>query len=410
MAFFTVSALMFARSGLAERRPGHLAVAGVACGLALGTKAVAVLAATHSRVAGRGRVGARAPLPAREAALLAACCAAGFLLLGSLLLRPEPAPLRPPHRSRRLRGPGRAAAASTRALTWSNLVRLGLRVSEPAGLVPPGTRPAALVEPAHARFAEGVRAALAVEARGPQDYLHGTSPEHDGLPIEADITAFGPLFAVAGAPVLLVFALRPPHRSGGECPRLGCCSPTSWERPPCCATTSTSSGSWWGWSAIAAPLLAVLYREGARPVGPLRPTPRWPRSAAGRSALCVAVRAVRPSPAPSPAWHRGERVVPTRPSGRKRRRPVASSIGCRPDSVAFVPSVGDPVYPVFDRVLSRVVRVVRAGSAEGAATVDAADFVLVWGDAQRRDPRGRAAGEARGRGSRSSTCVRCSSS
>jgi hypothetical protein len=51
--------------------------------------------------------------------------------------------------------------------------------------------------------------------------------------------------------------------------------------------------------------------------------------------------------------------------------------------VAFVPSIDDPVYPVFDRSLSRVIRMVRAGSAAGTATVGAADFVLIWGDAQR---------------------------
>jgi hypothetical protein len=378
MTFFAVCALAFARSGLAERRTAHLALSGVACGLALGTKAVAVLAlpALALLVAAESMRARR--VLRREAALLAAWCAAGFLLFGSYFYAQN---LR---RYGRLGGP--AAFADLGALphvdartTWSNLVRLGLRVTEPAGLVPPGTRPACWIETVHARFVATVRAALAVEPRTPQDYLHGTSPEHLGLPIEADVTAFGPLIAIAGAPVVLAFALRrradPAARAlawGALVYLVGVAALLRYNFHLQRFLVGTV--------AMAAPLLATLYRGGGG---------RWSRAAdaalaaiaCGTLSLCVAVRAGAPLARTVRAGHRGGATArPERPEAEAARRLFDRLPAGR---VAFVPSVGDPVYLVFDRSLSRVVRLVRAGSAEGAATVNASDFLLLWGDAQR---------------------------
>ena len=380
MAFFTVSALTFARSGLAERRAGHLALAGVAYGLALGTKAVAILAAPALvLLVVAESVRARRVLR-REGALLMVCCTAGLLLFGCYFYGQN---LR---RYGRLAGPAAftdlgALPRVDARLAWSNLVRLGLRMSEPAGLVPPPSRPAAWIEVGHARFAAGVRAALAVEARHPQDYLHGSSPEHGGLPIEADVTAFGPLVALAGAPLLAFFAFRRRVDPAAKALAWGALAYLL-------GTAALLRYNFHlqrflvGMVAIAAPLLAVLYREGGG---------RWVRMGnaalaaicCGTLGLCVAVRAGAPIARTVSAWQRGERAVPTRPE-----RPEAETARLLfdrlpPGRVAFVPSVGDPVYPVFDRSLSRIIRMVRAGSAEGAATVGASDFVLIWGDRQR---------------------------
>jgi hypothetical protein len=380
MAFFTVSALTFARSGLAQGRPGHLVVAGIACGLAVGTKPLAVLAAPALvLMVVAESVRARRFLR-REAALLAACCAAGVLLLGFYVYGKNV------RRYGRVMGPvaftdlGALPRVDAR-LAWSNLVRLGIRMSEPAGLVPPGSRPAAWIEAAHARGAAVARTALSIEARDPQDYLHGASPEHGGLPIEADVTAFGPLVALAGAPVLLFFALGRRVDPAARALAWGALA----------YFVGTAALLRYNFHlqrflvamvAIAAPLLAVLYREGGG---------RWARwgnaalaaACCGTLGLCVAVRAGAPLARAVATWQRGERAVPSRPE--RPEAEAARSLFERlpPGRVAFVPSVGDPVYAVFDRSLSRVIRMVRAGSAEGAATVGAADFVLIWGDAQR---------------------------
>ncbi|MET0554250.1 MAG: glycosyltransferase family 39 protein, partial [Vicinamibacteria bacterium] len=186
-AFFVVCALVFAGSGLADRRRADLMVAGAALGLALGTKATALLATPALAfvvLAGSARAGR---VLRREVAWLGVSCVAGFLLLGSYFYAQN---LR-----RYGHATGSAAFADLGALprldpqtAWSNLVRLGLRLSEPAGLVPPGTRLAGSVERAHARFAASVRERLGVAARQPYDFMKGEYEEHGGLPIDADIT------------------------------------------------------------------------------------------------------------------------------------------------------------------------------------------------------------------------------
>ena len=380
MAFFDLSAAVFARSGLAERHPGHLAVAGVAFGLALGTKSVAVLAVpTLMLLVVAESVRARRVLR-KEASLLVAFCCAGLFAFGSYFF------LQNLRRYGHLAGPPAftdlgAMPKVHPGVTWSNLVRLGLRLSEPAGLVPPGSRPAGWIEVAHARFAEGVRAALRVEARQAQDYVHGTGPQHGGLPIDADVTGFGPLVALAGGPLILFFALGrrvdPAARAltwGAFAYLLGTAALLRYN--------FHLQRFLVGMVAIAAPLLAVLYREG---------TGRWARwgNAAlaalccGTLVLCAAVRAATPLVRTVLAWQPGERAIPLLPNQPEVEAAVRLLDRLPPGRVAFIPSVADVVYPLFDRSLSRVIRMVRAGSAEGSAIVGASDFVLIWGDTQR---------------------------
>jgi hypothetical protein len=380
MAFFVLCAAVFARSGLAGRHLGHLAVAGAAFGLALGTKSVAILAVPALAllvVAESVRAGR---LLRREAALLVASCVAGLLVLGSYFF------LQNLRRYGHLAGPPAftdlgAMPKVDAGVTWSNAVRLGLRLSEPAGLVPPGSRPAAWIEAGHARFAERVRAALRVEARRAQDYLHGTSPAHGGLPIDADVTAFGPLLAIAGGPLLLFFALRrgvdPAARAlawGAFAYLLGTAALLRYN--------FHLQRFLVGMVAIAAPLLSALHRE-----NPGR-WARWGNAAlatvcCGTLLLCVAVRAGAPLVRTVRARQPEERAVPL-----LRDRPEAEAAArlldrLPPGRVAFVPSVADVVHPLFDRSLSRVIRMVRAESAQGRAIVRASDFVLIWGDTQR---------------------------
>jgi hypothetical protein len=377
--FFLLCTLLFARTGLAERRFGDLAIAGSALGLALGTKATAVLAvpALVGLVIGESVRAGR--VLRREGAHLALLCATGVSVFGSYFYVQN---------LRRYGHPtGSAAFADLGALptldphvAWSNLVRLGIRLSEPAGFVPPGTRPAAWLERAHARFAGAVRAELGVEAREPQDFMNGASSEHPGLPIDADITTFGPLIAVAGLPVLLLAALRrradPAARAlawGALAYLLGLAALLRY---------NVHLGRFLvAMVAIAAPLLAVLYRD--------REGPRFRYVnlalvgiCCATLGLCVAVHGLKPLVRQAKASRAAGGTVLSRPD-----RPEAEAAAqlldrLPPGRVALVFSMGGLVHPLFDGSLTRAIRVVRANHLGTPAALRDADYVLVWGDTQ----------------------------
>jgi hypothetical protein len=377
-AFFGTCALLFGRSGLAGGRRGDLAIAGAALGLALGTKTTAVLMVPAlAFLAVAESVRARCLL-AREAALLAACCSAGFLSLGSYVY------IQNARRYGHVTGSPafadlHAPAHLEARVLWSNLVRIGIRLSEPAGLVPPGTRPADRLEQAHARFAEATRTAMRVEARIPEDFMKGQGSEVAGLPLDADLVTFGPLFALTGVPVLLLCALR--RRVDPAVRALAWGALVYLVGTSALLRYNVFLGRFLvGMVATVAPLLAVLYRRGAG---------RWDRLVNGALALtccatlalCVAVRGATPllrsfgSP-PDPAGV----GRPDRPEAEVAARLLARlPMG----SVALVPQgVGDLVYPLFDGAFTRVVRMVRASDPGAAGLVERSDYVLVWAESQ----------------------------
>jgi hypothetical protein len=377
-AFFVVCALGFARSGLAERRRADLVVAGAALGLALGTKATAVLATpalVFLVVAESARAGR---VLRREIAWLCVCCVTGFLLLGSYFYAQN---LR-----RYGHATGSAAFADLGALprldphaTWSNLVRLGLRLSEPAGIAPPGTRPSAWLERTHARWAEVARQRLGVAARQPFDFMKGQDEEHPGLPIDPDITTFGPLFALAGLPVLAFFSLRrrvdPAARAlawGAVAYVVGLAALLRY---------NAFLGRFLVvMAAIAAPLFSALYRERASRLARLVEA-ALALTCCGTLAVCVAVAAATPLG----RWlgRAPELAVVDRPD-RAEAEVAAHLLDRLPSgSVALVPQgIGDLVHPLFDDTFARRVRVVRASDAGAPAIVDASDYVLVWAETQ----------------------------
>jgi hypothetical protein len=371
MAFFVACALVFARSGVAQGRAGHLAVAGAAFGLALGTKAVAALAApallglvvAESIRAGR-------PLW-RRAVLLALSCAIGVLSLGSYIY------------VQNLRVHGHAAGSRAFAdmhalprfdgrVAWANLGRLALRLSEPAGLVPPGTRAAAWLERVHARFAARARGALGIEARLPEDFMRGEGPQLVGLPIDPDLTTFGPLLAFAGVPVLAYTLLRRRIDPAARALALG--AVTYLVGVAVLLRYNFHLGRFLiAMAAMGAPLLAVLYRDG--------------RTKAGRfvngvlAAVCMATLLVCTARATSVT------VAPADGApGDAREADAAALLFGRlpPGRVALWTSGAgrDPIAPLFYRSLSRPVRTVRAGDAGEPALLRDADYVLVWGDGQ----------------------------
>jgi 4-amino-4-deoxy-L-arabinose transferase-like glycosyltransferase len=380
-AFFVVCALTFARSGLAGARAGELVVAGAALGLALGTKATAVLAVpTLALLVLAESVRARRLLR-RETALLAAACAAGILTLGAYVYVQN---------LRRYGHPtGSAAFADLGALpgidpriAWANLVRLTTRLGEPAGLVPVGTRPAAWLESAHARFAAAMRRAAGVEQRLPSDFFRGQGPEPSGFLIHPDTTTFGPLWAIAGVPVLALAALGRRPDPAARALALGACAYLV--GLAALLRYNVHLGRFLvTMVAIAAPLLATLYVA-----APRRPGRAWnlllTAVCLGTLATCVAFRdarllvrtiAVRGAP-PRPL------VRPTSPKAE-----VAARLLDRlpPGGVALVAAgIGEPLFLLFDERFSRRVRVVRAGGRgdSGAAALRDSDYLLLWGETQ----------------------------
>ncbi|MET0555097.1 MAG: hypothetical protein ABW221_18790, partial [Vicinamibacteria bacterium] len=353
---------------------------------ALGTKATALLATPALAfvvVAESARAGR---VLRREIAWLGVSCVTGFLLLGSYFYVQN---LR-----RYGHATGSAAFADLGALprldprvTWSNLVRLGLRLSEPAGIAPPGTRFAGAIERGHARFAQTVRERLGLAARQPYDFMNGQDEEHPGLPIDADITTFGPLFAVVGLPVLALCALR--RRVDPAARALAWGAVVYIVGLAALLRYNLFLGRFLVvMAAMAAPLFAVLYRDGTR-----RAT-RLARAALALTcgatlALCVTVGAATPlvrwlGPAPDP----GVVGRPDRAEAEVSARLLDRLPG---GSVALVPQgIGDLVHPLFDDTFTRRVRVVRASDAGAPALVDGSDYVLVWAETQHqfgdRDP------------------------
>jgi hypothetical protein len=377
-AFFTTCALLFGRSGLAERRPGDFVIAGASFGLALGTKTTAVLAVPAlAFLAVAESVRARRLL-ARESALLAACGAAGVLSLGSYVYVQNARRYGHVTGSPAFADLGALPRVEARTL-WANLVRIGIRLSEPAGLLPPGTRAAVRLEQAHGRFGEATRTALRVEAHLPEDFMRGQVSDAAGLPLDADLTTFGPLFALAGAPVLLVCALRRHVDSAARALAWGALASLVGAAALLRYNVHLSR-LLVGTVATGAPLLAVLYRQGASP---------WLRLARGALcvtccatlALCVAVRGATPlvqsfGSAPDPA-------SVGRPDRPETEVAVRLLDRLPAGSVALVPKgVGDIVYPLFDATFARVVRIVRASDAGARSLVDGSDYVLLWGETQ----------------------------
>lgn len=379
VAFFTTCALLFARSGLAQRHTGELVLAGVALGLSLGTKttalftvaALALLALAESLRARR--------LLARESVVLAVCCAVGFLTLGSYVYVQNARRYGHPSGPAAFVDLGALPRVEARVL-WANLVRIGIRLSEPAGVVPPGTRTADRLEQVHARLADATRTWLGVEQVLAEDFMKGQASRQSGLPIEADVTTFGPLFAVLGLPVLFFWALRP--RADPSARALAWSALAYVVSVAALLRYNIYVGRFLvGMVAIAAPLLAVLYRPGTN----VR-TRIWNGLLAfcccATLALCVAVRGATPLVRTLRAAraNEGPLVRPDRPEAA-----VAARLLERlpPGDVALVPQgVGDLVFAIFDDTFSRRVHIVRASHAGAPALLDASDYVVVWAETQ----------------------------
>lgn len=377
-AFFVLAALAFTASGLRERRSAHLVLAGAALGLALGTKATALLATPALAFLVLAESARAGSILRREIVRLGACCVAGFLLLGSYFY------VQNVRRYGHLTGP--AAFADLGALprldpgvTWSNLVRLGLRLSEPAGLAPPGTRLSAWLERVHGRFAASVRARLGVAARRSDDFMKGQDPDHPGLPIDGDLTTFGPLGALAGLPVLALFALR--RRVDPAARALAWGAIAYLVALAALLRYNLFLGRFLVvMVGIGAPLGYVLYREG---------TSRRARLAnaglalvcCGTLAVCVAVSAATPlvrrlGRAPAPA-------IVDRPDHAEAEVAVLLLDRLPAGTLALVPQgIGDLVHPLFDDTFTRRVRLVRASDAGAPVIVDGSDYVLLWAETQ----------------------------
>lgn len=375
-AFFLLCTLVFARAGLARRCLGDLAIAGTAFGLALGTKATSILGVPAVALIVFAECLRARRLLRWEATRLALCCIVGVLCFGSYFYLQNLRRYGHPTGSAAFADLG-AQPKVDLAVAWANLVRLAIRLSEPAGFIPPGTGPAVWLERTHAEFAGTLRAALHTKARLPQDFMRGMSPEHAGLPIEADITTFGPLFALAGLPLLLFVAVR--RREDPAARALACGALCYLVGVATLLRYNVHLGRFLvGMVAMQAPLLALLYGEGRSC------RLRWVRFTlaavcCATLSLCVAVRAATPLARRALSARGADLARPDRPEAEA----AAQLLGGLPSGqVALLSSMGGLVHPLFDGSLTRVVRILRADHAATPVALREADYVLIWGDAQ----------------------------
>ena len=208
-AFFVAAALYFASRALAGGWPDAL-LAGASFGLGLGTKPTAALALPAIALFLAARARARGgSWPWRTLARLGAAGVIGVVLLGAYVyaqnLRRYGSPSGPPA-FRDLMSPGRPLPRDW----WSNGGRLALRLLDPAGAVPPDSRPASWLARGYDRLQDEWFRRLSVAPRLPTDFNGMGWVRFDRLKPHEDLALFGPLYG-AGLLVGAVWVLIRPR-------------------------------------------------------------------------------------------------------------------------------------------------------------------------------------------------------
>jgi hypothetical protein len=92
---------------------------------------------------------------------------------------------------------------------WSNVGRFGLRFLDPRGVAPPGTRAAAVLDTVYDRTTGAAFRHLGLSRRLPSVDVMKVGWTDARLPTHEDLATFGPIFGLAGLPLLGLVAFRP---------------------------------------------------------------------------------------------------------------------------------------------------------------------------------------------------------
>ena len=375
-AFFVLCAFYFAGDGACRDRRSSFGFAGIAWGLAVGTKSLAVLFLPGIVAYAGALWWARGKVRWRDAAALALALFLGVVSFGSYTyvqnVRRFGAPTGPAAFSSPVSLPDRAPRA-----VWSNLGRLGLSLLDPSGIVPPTVPTAARLNALYGVVAKGLRETLAIERSLPShDFRSIGWQEPHAMRLHEDLTAFGPLYALLGLPVLLAAAVHrrsaPPVRvlaAAALVYLLAIAALLRWQPFHLRFLVSLA--------AVGAPLWAALY---ARRGGALGAT--WNTALVATSvatlAMTLGFNESKALVGPAAVWRKDGRLS-------RMLLPAEAVFNVRlverlpPGSLGVVAgTVSECVYPLFDEHFARRIRPVlaRADDVRHGAELDF-DYLLI---------------------------------
>jgi hypothetical protein len=374
-AFFLACAFLFACEGLSEDGPAWGVLwSGLAAGLALGTKSVALLA-----LPGLGlfvlACAERARWPWRRVAALASSVVVGTLLLGSYVslqnLMRYGHPSGPPS-FRHLVG----AQSVDGRIIWANLVRTVLRLQDPSGAVPPvGSVSQAPIQAFQAASGAVMRVLGVPKRILDHDFMTAGWMEDRQVTVHEDTASFGPVFGLLALPLLSYGTLR------GD-PRLRALCVAAWSYLFLLAALVR-----WQW--YHSRLLVTTALLAAAALAPLVPLGRR-----GRALLWPIVALLALGQVASTSYNERKALVgPLRFHGRDRiaRMTLGDQ---RVEAIARVldrvPAAGrrvgvvteypfSIVQPTFGPRLERQVQLLRLESAGDARSLPPLDFLLLFG-------------------------------
>lgn len=222
-ACFLLCVLFFVAEACAAPRAdvGALLLAGLAMGLAVGTKTTALFALPGFAPWVLAWLPGKRTDRTKRVLLVSASCGLGIVLLGAYFY------VQNVRRFGHIGGPPAfrsivALDGHEPATIWSNLGRLGFRLADPTGVAPPGrvSRNLARVHQAVSlRAFDALGVQLTIKARD-LDHPYARWPTIPAVSISEDVTAFGPVLALLGLPVLALAGWRSRRHAALVCAAL----------------------------------------------------------------------------------------------------------------------------------------------------------------------------------------------
>jgi hypothetical protein len=384
-AFFVICAFVFVSSIPGENKPAKAAlVAGIALGLALGTKSVAFLMVPGLAVYGLVFFSRTEKLSWHKIIGLTAFSAAGFVALGAYIYIQNlrlygawtgPEPIRELHALQELDWHA----------TWSNLGRILVQFINPAGGIPYTSHIYAIGNRIYASIAEHVFVYMHINKSipGVDFFAAKWSPS---AAIHEDYTAYGPLFGYIALPIVFWTLLFSRRREGSAQQKALAFAVILF----IALVAATLRWQHWhmrlmlGLVAIASPLLAVAYSVKRTKTGFV-----WNLLLVGSCltslGICVVFNQMKPLRGPNAIWGRDRTSLMCAglPSVEKLIR-IMDGMHLKGLRLGIVPANPDTFeYPLFGEHFDQEVTPIRIDQPETSITdLRGVDCVLVYSEAQ----------------------------